>query len=80
MQKMHLPEYFRNPFLTIEAIADAIDKQIDYYNSRRIQVKTKWMPSSKFREAPMMVSELLHSNGGDQKAGSYQRMWSISES
>ncbi|MBO5892040.1 MAG: IS3 family transposase, partial [Oscillospiraceae bacterium] len=27
---------------------------IDYYNNRRIQTKTKWMPPSKFREASMM--------------------------
>ena len=29
---------------------------LDYYNNRRIQVKTKWMPPSKFREASMMIS------------------------
>ncbi|WP_413653788.1 IS3 family transposase [Phascolarctobacterium succinatutens] len=27
---------------------------IDYYNNKRIQAKTKWMPPSKFREASMM--------------------------
>ena len=26
----------------------------DYYNNKRIQAKTKWMPPSKFREASMM--------------------------
>ncbi len=36
------------PYVT--AIAD----YIDYYNNRRIQVKTKWMPPAKFREASMM--------------------------
>ncbi|WP_418304840.1 hypothetical protein [Phascolarctobacterium succinatutens] len=27
---------------------------MDYYNNKRIQAKTKWMPPSKFREAFMM--------------------------
>ncbi|WP_413653760.1 IS3 family transposase [Phascolarctobacterium succinatutens] len=27
---------------------------MDYYNNKRIQAKTKWMPPSKFREASMM--------------------------
>ena len=29
----------------------AIADYIDYYNNRRIQAKTKWMPPSKFRKA-----------------------------
>ncbi|MBR3928758.1 MAG: IS3 family transposase, partial [Clostridia bacterium] len=28
---------------------------IDYYNNTRIQLKTKWMPPSKFRETSMMI-------------------------
>lgn len=32
----------------------AIDEYIDYYNSKRIQAKTKWMPPVKYREASMM--------------------------
>ena len=38
-----------------ESFASAIAEYIDYYNNRRIQAKTKWMPSSKYREASMMV-------------------------
>ena len=37
----------------LKAISDYSD-YIDYYNNRRIQAKTKWMPPIKFREASMM--------------------------
>ena len=36
--------------------AKAIAEYIDYYNNRRIQVKTKWMPPSTFREASMAMT------------------------
>ena len=39
---------------SFEAFQSAIAEYIDYYNNRRIQAKTKWMPPSKFREASMM--------------------------
>ena len=42
-------------YTSFESFAAAIDEYIDYYNNRRIQVKTKWMPPSKFREATMMT-------------------------
>ena len=37
-----------------ENLPIAIADYIDYYNNRRIQAKTKWMPPVKFREASMM--------------------------
>ena len=43
-------------YTSFESFASAIDEYIDYYNNRRIQAKTKWMPPSKFREASMMAS------------------------
>ena len=43
-------------YTSFESFATAMDEYIDYYNNRRIQVKTKWMPPSKFREASMMAS------------------------
>ena len=45
---------FEKEYTSFESFAKAIDEYIDYYNNRRIQVKTKWMPPSKFREASMM--------------------------
>ena len=36
-----------------EAFSQAIDEYIDYYNNRRIQMKTKWMPPARYREASM---------------------------
>ena len=43
-------------YTSFESFAAAIDEYVDYYNNRRIQAKTKWMPPSKFREASMMAS------------------------
>ena len=36
-------------FSSFEEFSAAIDEYIDYYNNRRIQSKTKWMPPVKFR-------------------------------
>ena len=47
---------FEKEYTSFESFARAIDEYIDYYNNRRIQAKTKWMPPSKFREASMMAS------------------------
>ena len=47
---------FEREYTSFEAFASAIDEYIAYYNNRRIQAKTKWMPPSKFREASMMAS------------------------
>ena len=38
-------------FASFEDFTKAIDEYIDYYNNRRIQAKTKWMPPSVFRKA-----------------------------
>ena len=38
-------------FRSFEEFAVAIAEYIDYYNIKRIQVKTKWMPPVKYREA-----------------------------
>lgn len=46
---------FEKEYTSFELFARAIDEYIDYYNNRRIQAKTKWMPPSKFREASMMM-------------------------
>jgi len=47
---------FEKEYTSFESFASAIAEYIDYYNNRRIQAKTKWMPPSKFREASMMIS------------------------
>ena len=47
---------FEREYTSFEAFASAIDEYIAYYNNRRIQAKTKWMPPSKFRETSMLVS------------------------
>ncbi len=41
-------------YLSFEAFSKAIADYINYYNNSRIQVKTKWMLPSKFREASVM--------------------------
>ena len=47
---------FEKEYTSFESFSVAIDEYIDYYNYRRIQSKSKWMPPSKFREASMMIS------------------------
>ena len=38
---------------SFESFAEAIEEYIDYYNNKRIQAKTKWMPPVKYRETSM---------------------------
>ena len=45
---------FENDYHSFESFSNAVAEYIDYYNNRRIQAKTKWMPPSKFREASTM--------------------------
>ena len=40
-------------YTTFEEFAKAVEEYIDYYNNKRIQAKTKWMPPVKYREASM---------------------------
>ena len=47
---------FEKKYPSFEAFSKAIADYIDYYNNRRIQAKTKWMPPSRFREASMSDS------------------------
>jgi transposase InsO family protein len=35
---------------SFETFKRAVDEYIDYYNNKRIQAKTKWMPPVKYRE------------------------------
>ena len=42
-------EKFESP----EDFTKALEEYIDYYNNKRIQAKTKWMPPVKYREASM---------------------------
>lgn len=46
---------FEKEYISFAVFSKAIADYIDYYNTRRIQAKTKWMPPSKFREASMMM-------------------------
>ena len=45
---------YEKEYTSFEIFSKAIADYIDYYNNRRIQAKTKWMPPVKFREASMM--------------------------
>lgn len=44
---------FEKQYPSFDAFSKAIADYIDYYNNRRIQAKTKWMPPSKYREASL---------------------------
>ena len=39
-------------FKSFEEFVTAVDDYIDYYNNRRIQKKTNWMPPVQYRIAP----------------------------
>ena len=43
-------------YASFEEFSIAVDEYIDYYNNKRIQAKTKWMPPVKYREASMCVA------------------------
>ena len=43
----------KKDFSSFDEFADAISEYIDYYNNKRIQAKTKWMPPTKYRESSM---------------------------
>lgn len=45
---------YKKEYTSFEIFSKAITDHIDYYNNRRIQANTKWMPPVKFREASMM--------------------------
>lgn len=38
---------------SFDRFAKAIEEYIDYYNNKRIQAKTTWMPPVKYRETSM---------------------------
>ena len=44
---------YEQEYGSFELFSKAVDEYIDYYNNRRIQAKTKWMPPVKYREASM---------------------------
>ena len=43
-------------YRSFNEFADAIKEYIDYYNNRRIQAKTKWMPPEKYRETSICTA------------------------
>ena len=44
---------YEKDYSSFKEFSKAIEKYIDYYNNKRIQAKTKWMPPVKYREASM---------------------------
>lgn len=58
-------------YTSFEIFSKAIADYIDYYNNRRIQAKTKWMPPAKFREASMMKTNYSVQITVSRKLGTY---------
>ena len=46
---------YEKDYDSFNSFSKAVADYINYYNNERIQVKTKWMPPSKYREASMCV-------------------------
>ena len=44
---------YEDDYSSFEEFSRAVDEYIEYYNNRRIQKKTKWMPPTQYREASM---------------------------
>lgn len=44
---------YESVYKSFDEFSEAIKEYIDYYNNKRIQAKTKWMPPVKYREASM---------------------------
>lgn len=44
---------YEKDFDSFESFSKAVEEYVDYYNNKRIQAKTKWMPPAKYREASM---------------------------
>jgi len=44
---------YERDYVSFEA-SKAVEEYIDYYNNKRIQAKTKWMPPAKYRKASML--------------------------
>jgi len=44
---------YENDYSSFEDFYKAVEEYVDYYNNKRIQAKTKWMPPVKYREASM---------------------------
>ena len=44
---------YEKEYGSFEEFAKAVEEYIDYYNNKRIQAKTKWMPPVKYRETSM---------------------------
>ena len=44
---------YEEEYESFESFAKAIEEYIDYYNNKRIQAKTKWMPPVQYRIASM---------------------------
>ena len=44
---------YEKEYRSFEEFAKSVEEYIDYYNNKRIQAKTKWMPPVKYREASM---------------------------
>ena len=49
---------FEKLYQTFEDFSRAVEEYMDYYNNKRIQKKTMWMPPVAFREASLDVSVL----------------------
>lgn len=41
---------------SFETVSEALSEFIDYYNNKRIQAKTKWMPPTKYRETSILLN------------------------
>ena len=46
---------YEKNYQTFEEFSKAVEEYINYYNHKRIQTKTKWMPPAVFRKTSIQM-------------------------
>jgi transposase InsO family protein len=53
-------EIYEKDYASFEDFSKAVEEYIDYYNNKRIQAKTKWMPPVQYRIASMCSAYFIN--------------------
>ena len=51
---------YEKDYSSFEEFSQAVEEYIDYYNNKRIQAKTKWMPPVQYRITSMCPAFWVH--------------------
>ena len=51
---------YEKDYTSFEEFSKAVEEYIEYYNNKRIQAKTKWMPPVQYRIASMCSAQFIN--------------------